>query len=358
MVRNDAVSAKPSPAKDQDSRPEIMSIGTVNVDLLLGPVDHWPQPGTETVYPDYAMRIGGGGGIFAACLKSLGADQRLLVNVGNDEMGNWLRSEFGDLAKDWEVSETVTAVTIGITHPDKERTFLSNQGHSSVFNADMVARMLDGRDLNGVMVLLVGNYLMPELVPDCDRLLADLKARGALVALDTAWPTGGWSPSVRKQVDGWLKSVDVLLINDAEAAGILDIAIGEFGDDLNANMTDLARRLPDHGCVVVKRGKQGAVALCDGVLVSAAPSGDVAVIDTVGAGDCFNAGFLLARQRGADLQQALGAGIDVAGKTIASNPRRYPEISDLAAPVQKVLTRTPDRSSSHFPPRISTQEQA
>ena len=315
----------------------IISIGTINVDQLMGPVVHWPDPGTETVYPDYEMRVGGGLGNFGAALQALGAKQHMVVNVGDDAMGDWLQSQFGSLSDHWHRSDTVTSVTFGMTHPDKERTFLSNEGHSSVFDADMVRAMLAKTDLHGAIALVVGSFLMPRLLPDCADVLRELRDGGAIVALDTAWPTGGWSDDVQAHLESWLGFVDVLLINDAEAAGILDISVHDFARDIEWSLARIADKLHDDAIIVIKRGAAGATAFARGAITHAPVPGHVDVVDTVGAGDCFNAGFLMALQRGASLMSALCAGIEVAGKAIASHPRRYPELSDLRADVAVIL---------------------
>lgn len=335
VMRKTPKTLHPDPARD------IISIGTINIDQLLGPVDHWPDRGTETVYPDYEMRVGGGGGIFGSALLALGAHQRMVVNIGNDEMGQWLKSQFGPLADHWHHSKTVTSVTIGLTHSDKERTFLSNEGHSALFDADMARKMLKHAKLDGSIALLVGNFLMPRLVPDCTALLCDLRDAGAIVALDTAWPTGGWTDTVQDHLQNWLPQVDILLINEAEAAGLLGITIDDFTANVDAHMRAISPKLAPGAIVVVKRGSQGASACTGEHVLHAAPFEKINVIDTVGAGDCFNAGFLLAFQRGVDLVDCLHTGIDVAGKAIASHPRRYPTLADLNARIRTLLTSAP-----------------
>lgn len=332
IVMKSSLGIRPDP-----SRP-IISIGTINVDQLMGPVAHWPQPGTETVYPDYEMRIGGGCGNFGAALQALDAHQHIVVNVGKDAMGDWLCDQFGPLADHWHRSDTITSVTFGLTHPDKERTFLSNEGHSSIFDAAMVREMLAETRVDGAIALFVGSFLMPGLVPDCASLMQELHDKGAIVALDTAWPTGGWSDDVQAHLESWLGYVDILLINDAEAAGILGITAAEFAGDIETYLAKIAVKLPENAVIVVKRGADGATAFANGRVHHAPVRGTIDVVDTVGAGDCFNAGFLMALQNQAGLSDALRAGIEVAGKAIASKPRRYPEISDLCPDVAAVLT--------------------
>lgn len=80
---------------------------------------------------------------------------------------------------------------------------------------------------------------------------------------------------------------------------------------------DIADRWRSMGCaeVVVKAGEQGCI--YTGPSVEAAfPAQRVEVIDSSGAGDAFNAGFLQARLGGADLPAAVGAAQDLARETL------------------------------------------
>jgi sugar/nucleoside kinase (ribokinase family) len=85
----------------------------------------------------------------------------------------------------------------------------------------------------------------------------------------------------------------------------------------------LKRHMPEGAIVVVKRGPDGAIAIApDGTLVSAkAPK--VKVVDTIGAGDVFNAGFLAALAKGEPLSACLAAGTGVASRAISTLPRSY-----------------------------------
>ena len=77
-------------------------------------------------------------------------------------------------------------------------------------------------------------------------------------------------------------------------------------------------------------GPKGAIAIdTDGNVVTAeAPP--VEVVDTIGAGDVFNAGFLAACAAGESLKQSLAAGTSVASLAISTHPRRY-DLKDIPA---------------------------
>jgi len=74
--------------------------------------------------------------------------------------------------------------------------------------------------------------------------------------------------------------------------------------------------------LVVKRGAAGVSATTKGREISI-PAPPVEVIDTVGAGDTFNAAFLAALVSGAPLREALARGVAVASRAVSTYPRRY-----------------------------------
>ncbi len=81
--------------------------------------------------------------------------------------------------------------------------------------------------------------------------------------------------------------------------------------------------MPEGAIVVVKRGPAGAIVLdADGALHEAAAP-EVDVIDTIGAGDVFNAGFLAALAQGSPLPACLEAGVAIASRAISTFPRHY-----------------------------------
>ncbi len=76
--------------------PKVHVIGNVNVDLIMGPLGAWPQPGTENILAESALRVGGSAGNAALAFQALGVPFRLACNVGDDVFGRWLREPFRD----------------------------------------------------------------------------------------------------------------------------------------------------------------------------------------------------------------------------------------------------------------------
>jgi ribokinase len=154
-------------------------------------------------------------------------------------------------------------------------------------------------------------------------LIRDLQALGYAIALDTNWPPGDWSAALRAEVAGWISSCDHVLLNDLEVRSLAD------SDDLAVAIDRLAPMLKRSASLVVKTGARGALGIQDGERCEhVAPQ--ASIFDTIGAGDSFNAGYLLARADGAGLAESLAAGCEAATAIIARFPRRSIAAGDLA----------------------------
>jgi sugar/nucleoside kinase (ribokinase family) len=138
-------------------------------------------------------------------------------------------------------------------------------------------------------------FLQRELLPHVPELFRRMKSAGLTTSLDTNDdPDDGWD-GVLEEI---LPHVDILLPNEHEA-----MRMSRAGD-VETALSLLALKVKT---VVVKMGASGAVANRDGHRLSA-PAVPVTVIDPIGAGDSFDAGFLHQFLRGADLTACLAYG--------------------------------------------------
>jgi sugar/nucleoside kinase (ribokinase family) len=255
-------------------------IGNVNIDLILGPAAPWPKAGTEIIVDHDELRVGGQAGNSALAWEGLGVDYEIAANVGSDQFGRWLSEAFGARSSKWPVRPEGTTLSVGITHPDGERTFFTTRGHLPRFN------------LGDVLAVLT-------------------------VALDTGWPLDGWTDTNCNATRDWLARCGVALMNEVETTTLAGM------DDPAEAARALHALMPQGAIFVVKRGPDGAIAIdADGNLVSAAAP-RVTVVDTIGAGDVFNAGFLAALARGEPPAACLSAGTAVASRAISTLPRSY-----------------------------------
>ncbi|MDI3337199.1 carbohydrate kinase family protein [Defluviimonas aestuarii] len=292
-------------------------VGNVNVDLIMGPVAPWPRPGTEMIVGASEVRYGGAAGNVALAWRALGREFQIAANTGRDALGNWLRNGFAPHSDVWPVSDGATMISVGLTHPDSERTFFTTKGHVADLTWSDVRGTLDWTRLSGGTLLLCGTFVTDELTADYDRLLDHARDQNIRVALDTGWPPGGWTTATRNQVLGWLGRCDCLLLNEIETRELSGSHAAEEAPSI------LLPLMPDDALVVVKCGAGGVVAATRDREMLKVPAPAVEVADTIGAGDIFNAAFIAIRADGRPLLECLEAGVRTATAAISTSPRRY-----------------------------------
>ncbi len=299
--------------------------GNVNVDLIMGTLAPWPRPGTEIFVDHDEMRPGGAAGNVVLAWRALGADFQAAGNLGNDRFGAYLKDEFGDAAARWPVAPVATTYSVGLSHPDGERTFITTRGHLADFSGDDVLTCLDATALTGGILLMCGVFLLPGIERDFQMLAAWADEHDIDIALDTGWPPRGWSAATRAEARSWLARSRYALFNEVEACAAT--GAGDVEDAAGALLDLMADRNAE---VVVKRGPNGAIAAsrADGIIRVDAE--EVAVIDTIGAGDVFNAGFLFATARDEALEDAVRRGVSTASAAISTAPRSYAGVAMIS----------------------------
>jgi sugar/nucleoside kinase (ribokinase family) len=289
-------------------------VGNVNVDLILGPVEPWPRLGSEIIVDHDELRVGGSAANSALTWRALGVDFQFVANTGSDLYGQWMRDQLAPHSAAWPVEPGGSTVSVGITHPDGERTFFTTKGHLAALTWPHVRDGLDWDQLAGGWLLLCGSFLTTALATDYKALFAHARERRVLVALDTGWPPQGENAFVRDEALGWAREIDCLLVNEAEVA----LLTGRSGSEIDV----LARLLRSGAIAVIKRGPRGAEALGpEGRASCTAPA--VEVVDSIGAGDVFNATFLAALAEERSLDEAVSRGVRTASLALSTFPRRY-----------------------------------
>lgn len=308
-------------------------IGDIGVDLVLGPISQWPRTGTETVMERSELRAGGSAGNAALAVGYLGGVSRLLSAVGNDDLGAWLKEQFRGLGASLEVCDATTTLSVGIIHTCGERTFFTTRGHLEQLSYDLVRPRLTPAPHPGSIALLSGVFLTPPLRASYPRLIRELQDLRYRVALDMNWPPHDWSAGVRAEVASWIPHCDHVLLNELEAVSLADC------HDLTLAISRIEPMLKAGATLVVKTGAHGAVAIQDG-RPSSSPAQPATIFDTIGAGDSFNAGYLLARLGGGDLPASLAAGCNAAAAIISRFPRRLIGPGELAGRLMSRSFRT------------------
>lgn len=274
---------------------DILVLGELNADLIVrGDVTPaWNQ--IEQLVDDATLTLGSSSAIFAAGAARLGLRVGFAGLVGDDLLGNFCRAALQ--AKGVDTSGVVvdpgqrTGITV-ILQRDDDRSMLTFPGAMAAFGAQHLAPEL----LNAARHVHIGSFfLQTALQGSIAALFSAIRVRGATTSLDT-----GWDPSQRWEgLDAVLAATDMFLPNQAEACAVTG------SDDWKTALGALARRVP---AVALKRGSAGAAAGAGATVVErAAPR--VAMVDAVGAGDSFDAGFVYGMLAGWPLERCLSLAV-------------------------------------------------
>ena len=273
----------------------ILVAGELNPDLVFSGAASLPQPGREVLAEDFSLQLGSSSAICAAGLARLGNEVSFVGRVGPDPLGRFALDALGATGVD--VSPVLvdpgvkTGITVSISAGD--RALLTCLGAIEALAAEDVP---DGL-LRGFRHLHVSSYyLQRRLRPGLAGLFHRARSLGLSTSLDPGCdPAGRWDDGIREV----LPQTDVFLVNEVELAGLAGAE--QMEDALRA----LAR---GPGLVVAKLGPRGCATL-DGGRIRLVPAIPVEVLDTTGAGDSFNAGFLHAWLRRRSLEDCLRCGV-------------------------------------------------
>lgn len=272
--------------------------GDTNLDLLLYGLPEDLPLEQELLANAMAFRLGGSAAITAHNLAALGNSVGFISTLTSDDAGQRCRHELDTVGVDLSrsiqphhASNTQTGVTVHLQHRVHRHMF-TYAGTTFDLNASDLdlGYLSDARHFH-----MASYYLQRALTPEIPALFASLKRAGLTISLDTNDdPSQRWDRGI---LDA-LPYVDVLLPNEREAC-----LLAQQSDPDKAIAT-LRNLVP---LLVIKRGAKGATAYSASEHWSS-PARSMQVVDAVGAGDSFNAGFLHAWLRGWPIERALAFG--------------------------------------------------
>lgn len=259
---------------------DVLVAGEINPDLILSGNDLQPEFGQqEKLVEDAEITIGSSSAIYACGAARLGLRVAIIGVVGEDEFGSYMLDSLQK--RNVDISHVIidpkikTGLSV-ILSRGVDRAILTYPGAIAALAASQVNDDL----LNQCRHLHVAGYFLQDaLRPGLPHLFSRAKEKGLTISLDTNWdPLERW-----EGLDKVLPLVDLFLPNENELYSL----IGH--DNLNAAISDMAEKVP---LVAVKLGADGAAA-SNGKEIFKVPSQKPSkIVDTVGAGDSFNAGFI------------------------------------------------------------------
>ena len=274
---------------------DILSVGDVNVEITLTNLASMPKLGREILAENAYRTLGGSTVNTAVGCARMGLASAFVGKVGRDGDGDYLTEKLRDLGVDpshmLRDDSAPTGITVSLATAG-DRAMVTCLGAIGTLTAGEITDELlqKARHLH-----VAGYFLQNALRPELPDLFDRAHALGLTVSLDTGWDDSGrW-----EGVEALLPKTDLFFPNESEAAAITGEA------DIHAAAEKLARKVRT---AVVKHGPHGGI-LRKGDKVWELPAYPGKPVDTTGAGDAFNAGFLGAFLRGLDPETCLRWGL-------------------------------------------------
>jgi sugar/nucleoside kinase (ribokinase family) len=259
---------------------DVLVVGELNVDLILNQIDKFPEIGKETLASNMNLTLGSSSAIFASNLSTLGTKVSFAGKLGHDNFGDHIISSLKSRGVDTQfILRSVkhsTGATI-VLNFGEDRAMVTYQGAMKYLTVTDVPAyaLLASRHLH-----LSSIFLQTGLSNDLIALFRKAKESGLTTSIDPQW-----DPSERWEVDlkSLLPNVDVFMPNMNELCALTNTSSLEDG---------LRAVKPYCNMLVVKNGSEGAY-LWDGKeLIHQPPFLNKEVVDSIGAGDSFDSGFI------------------------------------------------------------------
>lgn len=260
-------------------------------------VERMPEPGQDVMISDFNKTQGGSAANTALSLCLLGIDTALCASVGDDEEGEYFLRNIQSRGVDTSLvcRSGKTGFTVTMIDNGGERTMLSYRGASS--NPVSMTAQVEKNISEAKLLLVSGYWLLHDIqarfVLKATRLA---KSAGTMVAYDPCPIVGSVKEELLKEL---LQLTDVLLPNKAEYE-----IIKKTAGDIPVS------------CVATKLGSSGSMLVIDGRQYLQ-PAQIIQAVDTTGAGDAFNAGFIAAMLKGEEPQEWLRKGNETAAAVVS-----------------------------------------
>jgi len=275
---------------------DVIVVGELNVDIILNEIESLPVIGKEIMAGSMSVTLGSSSAIFASNLSALGPRVAFIGKIGKDNFADVvltsLEGKKVDTTHVIKSASLSTGATIVLNY-DQDRANITYPGAMN----DLRLEDIDLEFLSSARHMHFANcFMQPGIRHDLTALFRHAKELGLTTSLDTQWdPEEKWELPLEEL----LPFVDVFLPNMAEF---------KFLSGSNTVEEGISKLKRSAHYIIIKNGSEGALAW-DGreLLIQPAFKNDQ-VVDCVGAGDSFDAGFIKEFIRNLPLQKCLETG--------------------------------------------------
>lgn len=269
---------------------DVLVVGELNVDLILNKIDGFPEIGKEKLADEMTLTLGSSSAIFASNLSALGAKVAFLGKIGKDQFGQLVLKSLESKGVSTEFiiqdENLNTGATIVLNY-DEDRAMVTHPGAMN----HLTIEDINENQLKQARHLHFSSYfLQPGITKDVDKMFKMAKELGLTTSFDMQWdPAEKWDLDFERV----LPYVDVFLPNHQE---LIELT-GQI------NMGEGVKALGKTNIVAVKMSSAGSTCWQDGRETVQPAFVNDKVVDAIGAGDSFNAGFIFKYISGASLEE-------------------------------------------------------
>ena len=259
---------------------DVLVVGELNVDLILSDIEKFPEIGKEVLAHGMTLTLGSSSAIFASNISSLGARVAFLGKIGKDKFGEvvleTLKTNHVDVSMVKTDENAGTGATI-VLYVDEDRANTTYPVAMDLLTPGDITE----EDLKKARHLHFSSYfLQPGMWEGLGQLFRLARKLGLTTSFDMQWdPKETWD----MDMEDILPHVNVFLPNEMELKSLT-------GKKDLYEAIDSVKKYSE--TIVIKRGNKGSIVVQDNNLFDLPSFLNEKVIDTVGAGDSFNAGFI------------------------------------------------------------------
>jgi sugar/nucleoside kinase (ribokinase family) len=275
---------------------DVIVIGELNVDIILNKIDGLPVIGKEIMAESMSVTLGSSSAIFASNLSALGTKVAFIGKIGKD---NFAEVVLGSLeARNVDTSHILksdslsTGATIVLNY-DQDRANITYPGAMD----DLKLQDIDFEYLEQARHMHFSNcFMQPGIKKDLVTLFRKAKELGLTTSFDTQWdPEEKWD----LPLESLLPYIDIFLPNKKEFELLTQSKSVEEGI---RKISSFAHN------IIIKNGSDGALGWDGKELISQPAFKNDNVVDCIGAGDSFNAGFIADFIKKASFRKCLETG--------------------------------------------------
>lgn len=315
---------------------DVISFGTVylDIDFLHFPFVEGIFAHRETIGGSYSLEVGGSAFNFAKICASLDLEVLFVGKIGQDTVGAVLKQ----IAAKGKVKTQFVESDQSFIQTNLAAHYVHEDGTSIMTSAGSANQALSPEDLVFAIkeqlpytkyLYLGGGLKLLNLLPGYPKLVEQAKKAGVKVILDHGRVTNVVTEDHKKIIRLIIPNIDIYLPSRDEFLDVWSFSSLEQG------LVEIEKVM--NGTIVVKDSTNGCYSIQNGELILVAPP-DVTPVNTIGAGDSFNAGFIKADSLGlTKLEERMQFASASAGIKISTNIP--PTVAQIEALVKKTYQK-------------------